>query len=72
MKSLYALLRSFGTATLLLLAVPIAQAQTGIGTTSPNASAALDITSANRGLLIPRVALGSVNDGATILLPETA
>ena len=72
MKSLYALLRSFGAATLLLLAVPIAQAQTGIGTTSPNASAALDITSANRGLLIPRVALGSVNDGATIVSPATA
>lgn len=32
-------------------------AQKGIGTNSPNASAALDINSTNKGLLIPRVAL---------------
>jgi hypothetical protein len=32
-------------------------AQVGIGTTTPNASAELDIFSANRGLLLPRVSL---------------
>ncbi|MBK8888612.1 MAG: hypothetical protein IPN46_19660 [Saprospiraceae bacterium] len=31
-------------------------AQVGINTASPNASAALDVTSTNKGLLIPRVA----------------
>jgi hypothetical protein len=33
----------------------LANAQIGIGTTSPDASAALDITSDNKGLLIPRM-----------------
>ncbi|HEX8576938.1 MAG TPA: tail fiber domain-containing protein [Flavobacterium sp.] len=39
-------------------------AQVGIGTTSP--AAALDITSANEGILIPRVALTATN-----IIPET-
>ena len=34
-------------------------AQVGIGTTNPNASAELDIVSANRGLLLPRVSLSN-------------
>ena len=38
-------------------------AQVGIGTTTPNA--ALDITSANDGLLIPRVSLLSTNSLST-------
>jgi hypothetical protein len=33
----------------------LANAQIGIGTTTPDASAALDITSTNKGLLIPRM-----------------
>src|SRR4030095_2195510 len=33
----------------------------GIGTTTPDASAALDITATNRGLLIPRMNLTSIN-----------
>jgi hypothetical protein len=37
-------------------------AQVGIGTTSPNPSAVLDINSSDQGLLIPRVALGDVSD----------
>ena len=51
-------------AALLLAAAPLAaQAQTtptgsvGIGTTTPNASAALDISSTNKGLLLPRLTL---------------
>ncbi|MDO7849298.1 YncE family protein [Hymenobacter sp. M29] len=47
-------------AALLLLAAPrLAHAQTGgvgIGTTAPDASAALDIVSTSKGLLLPRVA----------------
>lgn len=40
----------------LLLTTVSAQAQVGIGITVPNASAQLDITSPNKGLLIPRMA----------------
>jgi BclA-like protein len=38
-----------------LLAATITQAQVGIGTIIPNASAALDIVSTSRGMLIPRM-----------------
>jgi hypothetical protein len=44
-------------------------AQVGIGTPTPHAAAMLDITSTNRGLLIPRVALSSNIDVATIPTP---
>ena len=47
---------------LLFLSVMIslsASAQVGINTTMPDASAALDVTSTDKGLLIPRVALAS-------------
>ena len=47
-------------------------AQVGIGTTSPNVSSMLDITSANSGLLIPRVALVSAADVTTIASPITS
>ena len=33
----------------------------GIGTATPDASAALDITAANKGLLIPRMNITSIN-----------
>lgn len=42
--------------------------QVGIGTTTPNA--ALDITSANDGLLIPRVALTATNVAAPLTAPS--
>ena len=42
-----------------LLSIGVTNAQVGIGTTTPNASSALDITSTNRGLLLPRVSLTS-------------
>ena len=41
----------------------------GIGTNTPNASARLDITATNKGLLIPRVSLTSINDVTTIPSP---
>lgn len=53
---------------LLLASVNRMQAQTtvGIGTETPNNSSALDITSSNQGVLIPRVDLTGTNDTATI------
>ncbi|CAD7811809.1 hypothetical protein CHRY9390_02419 [Chryseobacterium aquaeductus] len=43
----------------------------GIGTSTPDASAALDITSTNKGMLIPRVALTGTTDVTTIASPAT-
>ena len=44
-------------------------AQTGIGTTTPNASAKLDVYSTNKGFLPPRVTLTSATDASTIASP---
>lgn len=60
------------TRLLLLLAISTTYAQVGIGTTTPNASAMLDIASTNSGLLIPRVALTSTADVTTIASPVTS
>jgi hypothetical protein len=46
-------------------------AQTGIGTTTPEASAKLDVTSSNKGFLPPRVTLTSCTDNTTIPNPAT-
>ena len=43
----------------------VAKAQVGIGTTSPNASAMLDITANNKGVLIPRVTTTQRTDDIT-------
>jgi len=43
-----------------------AVAQMGIGIPVPHGSAGLDITDTKRGLLIPRVSLGSTGDNATL------
>ena len=59
-------------ASLLLLVIASSYAQVGIGTTSPNVASMLDITSTNSGLLIPRVALISTSDVATIASPVTS
>ena len=55
-----------------VLVVNSIYAQVGIGTTSPASSSALDITSTNSGLLIPRIALLSTSDIATITSPTTS
>ena len=47
-------------------------AQVGIGTTTPLASSALDVTATNKGLLVPRVALTGSTDTATIASPATS
>lgn len=66
-KSIYILI------ILLFLIIPKdMKAQVGIGTATPNASSMLDITSTNKGLLIPRVALISTSDVATIASPVTS
>lgn len=45
------------------------QQNVGIGTTTPNASAILDITAADKGLLIPRVALNDHTSAAPVTSP---
>lgn len=49
-----------------LVYIPLSYGQVGIGTMSPNKSAMLDIISADKGVLIPRVALKSGTDASTI------
>jgi hypothetical protein len=46
-------------------------AQTGIGTTTPDASAKLDVSSTNKGFLPPRITLTSETDNTTIPSPAT-
>ena len=56
----------------LILAVLILgqiHAQTGIGTSTPHASAKLDVTATNKGFLPPRVTLTSNTDATTIPSP---
>ncbi|WP_308992007.1 tail fiber domain-containing protein [Mariniflexile litorale] len=47
-------------------------AQVGIGTTTPKASSVLDITSTNKGVLVPRISLSSTSDNTTIASPTTS
>lgn len=44
----------------------------GIGTATPNASAKLDVTSTNSGVLIPRVALTAANAAGPVTAPATS
>lgn len=53
------------------LAFIFTKAQTGIGTTSPDASAKLDVYSTNKGLLPPRLTLNGNSDNTTIPNPAT-
>jgi hypothetical protein len=53
---------------LVLLTCFIGQSQVGIGTTSPDASSALDISSTNSGILIPRMSQAQKN---AIVSPAT-
>jgi hypothetical protein len=57
--------------TLFLFVSSAAFAQTGIGTTTPDASAKLDISSTNKGFLPPRITLTSLTDNTTIPNPAT-
>jgi len=62
---------NFGMKGLLLGSLLWAQS-VGIGTSSPDASARLEVSSTNQGVLIPRVSLTSVTDGTTIPSPATS
>ena len=53
----------------MLFSCSFLNAQTGIGTTTPNASAKLDVYSTNKGFLPPRVTLTSATDATTIASP---
>lgn len=55
---------------LLLFSVSL-NAQTGIGTTTPNASAKLEVYANNKGFLPPRVSLTGSTDVSTIASPAT-
>lgn len=59
------------TGIILFLSYAICMAQTGIGTTSPDASAKLEVNSSNKGFLPPRVTLTSQTDNSTIPNPAT-
>lgn len=63
MKIIYLLL-------FLFFGIPVF-AQTGIGTTTPDASAKLDVSATNKGFLPPRVTLTSGTDNTTIPSPAT-
>ena len=64
-------LTNFGMKGLLLGSLLWAQS-VGIGTSSPDASARLEVSSTNQGVLIPRVSLTSVTDATTIPSPATS
>jgi hypothetical protein len=46
-------------------------AQTGIGTTTPDASAKLDVSSTNKGFLPPRIALTALNSASPVTSPAS-
>ena len=50
---------------LLLLAIGVTNAQMGIGTDEPDASALLDIKASDKGLLIPRMDLGNLTSNTS-------
>ena len=60
-KKVFFLLLFFGTFWV--------KGQTGIGTTTPNASAKLEVYATNKGFLPPRVALTGATDVSTIASP---
>jgi microcystin-dependent protein len=59
------------TIVLVVLLVSTAHAQTGIGTSTPNASAKLEVAATDKGFLPPRISLTGVYDQTTIPSPAT-
>ena len=49
----------------------VCYSQVGIGTSTPNSSAILELNSGNKGFLLSRVSLTSVNDASTIVSPAS-
>lgn len=68
------LLQLFLSVTLLYLCIQKMNAQVGINTDNPDASAVLDIVAKNnnKGLLIPRIALTGITDNITVPNPTTS
>lgn len=64
-------MKQLGILFYFLCTVFIAKSQTVIGTTTPDASAKLDVSATNKGFLPPRVTLTSVTDNTTIPNPAT-
>jgi hypothetical protein len=56
---------------LLALSFTVTNAQVGIGTTTPNSSAQLDVSSTSKGFLPPRVSLTASNVASPITSPAT-
>lgn len=63
------------TLSLFAVAMSVAsysQNNVGIGTTTPDASSALEVTSTNQGVLVPRIALTATNVAAPVTTPATS
>ena len=59
------------TIAFVVLLLSTAHAQTGIGTSTPNASAKLEVAATDKGFLPPRISLTGVYDQTTIPSPAT-
>lgn len=57
--------------TLFIFTAKSQQGSVGIGTTSPNASAILDVTASNKGLKLPVISLSSTTDVTAVTSPKT-
>ena len=65
-------MKRFSITIILFLALSlVGEAQIGIGTTTPDASAQLDVNSSTKGLLAPRVALTSMDAAGPVTSPAT-
>lgn len=62
-------INSLFTSVLVFLIASASYGQVGIGTNAPDNSSLLDVTASNKGILVPRVALTSSSDTATISVP---
>jgi hypothetical protein len=65
------IMKHFFTVIVLFFTTTI-YAQVGIGTSTPNASAKLEVSSTSKGLLIPQIALTGSSDVTTIASPATS
>lgn len=59
-------------ASILFLTASTFAQKVGVNTTTPNASAILDVTATNKGMLVPRVSLTSSTDVTTIPTPAVS
>jgi len=54
------------------LTISVSAQNVGINTATPDASAALDVTSTDRGVLVPRISIGNVAAAAPVTAPVTS